>query len=176
MPGCDEKDAMHDAVGKHQQRLLRYAARQLRGRGSAAEVVQESFMRLHKEFHANGVPPNLRAWLYRVVRNLSISHLRGTARFDTPDDPDWLVRLVSKEPDSGGGDPSILAEKKEEQTMVLETLDQLPPRQREVVRLKFQEGLTYAEIGQVTDQTVTTVGWLLHEAIATLRKKLAPVR
>ena len=168
-------DTVSDAIEEHQQRLTRYATRLLGDRALAAEMVQESFARLQEEATSNGSPPNTKAWLYRVVRNLSIDHLRRAARFSTPDDPNWMARVVSKHTDSGG-DPSILAEKKEEQTMVLESVDRLPPRQREAVRLKFQEGLTYAEIGQVTDQPITTVGWLLHEAITTLRKQLATVQ
>jgi RNA polymerase sigma-70 factor (ECF subfamily) len=166
-------DTLNHAVEEHQQRLIRYATRILGDRASATEMVQESFARLQEEVATSGTPPNTRAWLYRVVRNLSIDHLRRAARFSTPDDPDWMTRVASKRSD---GDPSILAEQKEEQTMVLESLDRLPPRQREAVRLKFQEGLTYAEIGQITDQTITTVGWLLHEALATLRKQLVPVQ
>ena len=168
------RDTVSNAIEEHQQRLIRYATRILGDRALAAEMVQESFTRLQEET-TNGSPPNTKAWLYRVVRNLSIDHLRRAARFSTPDDPNWMARVVSKQTDSGG-DPSVLAEKKEEQTMVLESVDRLPPRQREAVRLKFQEGLTYAEIGQVTDQPITTVGWLLHEAIATLRKQLATVQ
>ena len=177
MSGRDNvSDAVSDAAEEHQQRLTRYAVRVLGNRATAAEVVQESFARLQQECTSSGEPQNTRAWLYRVVRNLSIDHLRRTARFTSPDDPDWMARLVDAKRSGSDGDPSVLAQKKEEHAMVLESLEELPPRQREAVRLKFQEGLTYAEIGQVTDQSVTTVGWLLHEALTTLRKKLATVQ
>jgi len=49
----------------------------------------------------------------------------------------------------------------------------LPPREREVVRLKFQQGLKYGEIAAVTGLSVSHVGVLIHEAMARLRKRKA---
>jgi len=48
----------------------------------------------------------------------------------------------------------------------------LPLNQREVVRLKFQNGLSYQEISRVTSLTVTNVGFLLHTALKTIRHQL----
>jgi RNA polymerase sigma factor (sigma-70 family) len=49
----------------------------------------------------------------------------------------------------------------------------LPQRQQEAVRLKFQGGLSYREIAEVMDTTANNVGVLLHTAIRTIRDKLA---
>ncbi len=51
-------------------------------------------------------------------------------------------------------------------------LDQLPDNQQEVVRLKFQNEMTYQEIADVTGLTVTNVGFLLHTALKRLRELL----
>jgi RNA polymerase sigma factor (sigma-70 family) len=48
----------------------------------------------------------------------------------------------------------------------------LPENQQEVVRLKFQNGMSYKEIASVTELTVTNVGFLLHRAINTLRARI----
>jgi RNA polymerase sigma-70 factor (ECF subfamily) len=48
----------------------------------------------------------------------------------------------------------------------------LPANQQEVVRLKFQNSLSYKEISAITGLSVTNVGYLLHTAIQTLRGKL----
>jgi len=56
--------------------------------------------------------------------------------------------------------------------MIQQKINDLSPRHREVLRLKFQEGLKYAEIAEVLGESVATVGWLLHEAIAMLRKEM----
>ena len=61
---------------------------------------------------------------------------------------------------------------------VLQLLEGLPRKQQEVVRLKFQHGLSYREIAVVTGHSQGNVGFLIHTAIKTLRQLLAeqPVR
>ena len=69
-------------------------------------------------------------------------------------------------------EPSTQAEQKEEQGRVLHSIEKLPPRQQEVLHLKFREGLSYKQIGAICDLSVGNVGFLLHSAIKTLRERL----
>ena len=55
---------------------------------------------------------------------------------------------------------------------VLQSVDRLSENQREVVRLKFQGGLSYKEIAAVTELSVSNVGYLIHTAIKKLRVEL----
>ena len=59
---------------------------------------------------------------------------------------------------------------------LLGQLSALPAKQQEVLRLKFQHGLSYREIGRVMDEKVGTVGWLIHTGIRNLRVHLATGR
>ena len=61
----------------------------------------------------------------------------------------------------------------EEVAGVLGVLGTLPENQQEVIRLKFQHGLTYREIAGVTKHSVSHVGVLIHAGMKTLRQKLA---
>ena len=81
------------------------------------------------------------------------------------ENPQWLAA------DSRSADPALLAQQNEEYAMLMTEMNALPPRQREAVRLKFQEGLSYAEIAEITGETKSNVGWLLHSAIKSLREK-----
>ena len=69
--------------------------------------------------------------------------------------------------------PSEQAEKRESMGRALEALERLPASQREVIRLKFQEGLSYKEISAITGHSVGNVGTLLHVGIKTLRAALS---
>ena len=73
----------------------------------------------------------------------------------------------------GTAEPVAEAAKQEEAGRVLATLETLPLRQREVVHLKFSEGLSYKQIGAVCDTSVSNVGFLLHTALKTLRERLS---
>ena len=68
--------------------------------------------------------------------------------------------------------PHAPAERAEAYGRVLVLLATLPPRQQEVIRLKFQEGLSYKEIAGITQLTANHVGVIIHEGIKTLRARL----
>ena len=68
--------------------------------------------------------------------------------------------------------PAAQAEQRETTGEVLGLLAQLPKNQQEVVRLKFQNGLSYQEISKVTNLTVSNVGFLIHTVIKTIRQQL----
>jgi len=142
--------------------IRRYAARLLKNLDAGEDIAQEVFLRLEQQQDTVTQP---QAWAYRTARNLVIDQFRRSRPTESlPDDlPADATRF----------DPGILAEKQEIQTMVQQKINDLSPRHREVLRLKFQEGLKYAEIAEVIGESVNTVAWLLHEAIAMLRKELA---
>ena len=68
--------------------------------------------------------------------------------------------------------PAAQAEQRDTASEVLRLLARLPKNQQEVVRLKFQYGLTYREITQVTNLTIGNVGFLIHTAIKTIRRQM----
>ena len=54
---------------------------------------------------------------------------------------------------------------------MLKIVSTLPPRQQEVIQLKFQNDLSYQEIAEITKTTANNVGVLVHTALKTLRQK-----
>jgi len=143
--------------------IVRYSARLLADAEAAKDIAQEVFLRL--EQGRNDVQ-NERAWAYRTARNLVIDQLRRSGRFGPmPLDDDIPAEATRF-------NPAVLTERKETLEMLEEKMNQLSTRHREVLRLKFQEGLKYAEIAEILGETVTTIAWLLHEAITKLRKEM----
>jgi len=132
--------------------LLAYALRLLGDRESAQDIVQESFMRLHAQFSEVREP---RRWLYRTAHNLAINHLRQSSRViplePIPADPSEDSPTFSHQPQS---DPDSLPDAQiirlEGIGLVHLSLATLDPRSREVVRLKFEEDLSYKEIAERT--------------------------
>ena len=62
-------------------------------------------------------------------------------------------------------------EQKEAAGFLLRIVSTLPPRQQEVLQLKFQNGLSYQQIAEITKTTANNVGVLIHTALKTLRQK-----
>ena len=73
-------------------------------------------------------------------------------------------------------DPPARLARRETTHRALALIATLPERQQEVLRLRFQEGLSYKEIAGVQALTVSHVGVLIHNAMKTLRARLADAR
>lgn len=80
-----------------------------------------------------------------------------------------LEQETSAEPN-----PAMVMTQQESQNETLQALGDLPTNQQEVILLKFQEGLSYKEISQVTNRTVSNVGYLIHMGMKALREQLEP--
>ena len=104
------------------------------------------------------------AWLFTVTRNLSIDHQRKQSRII------YMPQTDDRTADEPR--PGAALEQQEARDSIFGLLDQLSENQREVIRLKFQNDLSYKEIAEVTQLTVTNVGFLLHTGLKKLRALL----
>ena len=169
-PGARASDRrvewVRGAVARYERPLTRYAAHVLGGDlDRARDLVQEAFLRLCDQ-DQRAVDGHLAEWLYTVCRNLAIDQKRKDRR----------MRLISDEQQGSIAadheNPTDAAERVDSYGRVVEAMADLPARQQEIVRLKFQHGLSYKEIGQVMNLTATNVGFILHTAIKSLRAQL----
>jgi RNA polymerase sigma-70 factor (ECF subfamily) len=156
------------AVARFEAPLLRFTARLLRDPDAARDVVQDAFMRLCSQPRAS-VDGHLAEWLYTVCRNRALDVLRKESRMS--DQP-----LVDRAPPDGAHslepEPGAAIEQREDAGSVRVALATLPPRTQEVLRLRFQEGLSYKEIAGVMQLTVSHVGVLIHNGLKSLRARL----
>jgi RNA polymerase sigma-70 factor (ECF subfamily) len=66
--------------------------------------------------------------------------------------------------------PAATMESRDTEQSLLKLLDRLTPNQQEVIRLKFQNDLSYKEIADLTQLSVTNVGFILHTGLRKLRE------
>lgn len=154
------------ALREHERALVAYARHLLGGDAERArDVVQEAYFRLCAEPRER-VDGRVREWLYAVCRNLVIDIRRKERRMRAMD-PSTGEALSSQE-----AGPGESLEREDAYRGVLGALQTLSANQQEVVRLKFQHGMSYKQISEVTNLSVTNIGFLLHTAIKTLRQRL----
>jgi RNA polymerase sigma-70 factor (ECF subfamily) len=150
--------------------LLSYALRLIGGREVAEDLVQEAFMKLHTQFAEVREP---RRWLYRTVHNLALNHRRDSAKLIPLASP----RDENEPPAPDTADPKPLPDEQiariEGIGLVRLSLAALDERSRELIRLKFTEDLSYAEISVRTGLKTGHVGYLLHHALKTIAAELA---
>lgn len=164
-------------LDRYERPLIRYASSLVGDLDSARDVVQEAFIKVAQgemsgtdgqgrngSASANASTSHVEAWLFTVVRNRSLDHLRKHRRIIP-------MTLPDDRPCTAPG-PSATLEQRETADSIFEMLDALSPNQREVIRLKFQNDLSYREIADVTKLTVTNIGFLIHTGLKKLRTLL----
>ncbi len=154
-------------VHRYERPLTQYAARITGCRERARDAVQDTFLRWQQSAPADLAEGDLPKWLFTVCRHRALDLCRKEHRM-TYLDQDATAAEPSPEP----GPAESLA-RKEAAGFLLRILEKLPPRQQEVIQLKFQNGLSYKEISEVTQLSVTNVGFLIHQGIKALRRQHA---
>lgn len=165
-PSADPDVWMRGVVRRFELPLTQYAQRITGCRERARDVVQDTFLRLGKlDRGALGDEPA--KWLFTVCRHRALDVCRKEHRM-TYLDPEAAAAEPSVDPS-----PSDALARKEAAGFLLRILEKLPPRQQEVIQLKFQNGLSYQEISEITQLSVSNVGLLIHKGIKALREQHA---
>ena len=156
---------MRSVLADHQGPLLRYASRITGDLERARDVVQDTFLRLCRE-RPERLNSHLTEWLFTVCRNRALDVVRKESKNRR------LTEINLSSRPSTEPSPDIAAQRSESASDVFRALDELPANQQEVIRLKFQNDLSYREISRVTNLSVSNVGFLIHTGIKTLRQRV----
>ncbi|MHC4315712.1 MAG: RNA polymerase sigma factor [Planctomycetota bacterium] len=170
----DASDLMA-VVAHYQGPLLRYVGQML-GRidHEAEDVVQEAFVRLHRQVagHGSGSVKHLTTWLFRVTHNLTIDMLRRRSKRRrvpvTAVDPSALSEeQAADELDALG---EVL--RQEARQVALRELAQLDDQHRQVVLLKVIQGMTLRQVAKVVGISVSLVNYRLNQGLTELSRRL----
>jgi len=168
MSGEDKKNLVKEWFKKLEKPLMIYAFQIVHDREEAQDLVQDAFLRFFKQEDKILEP---KAWLYKTLRNLSISFLRKNGRLQRTTDEDQLDFLDSMNRPV----ESILVknlEKDEALNRVRHAISLLPKESAEIIQLKFDQQKSYIEISQITGLSVSNVGYKLHHIIKDLSQAL----
>ncbi len=158
----EEKPTLETLFENEEGPLLGFAWGFVGRREVAEEMVQEGFIRLHAHWEE---VENPRAWVYRAVRNLCLSHLRKHKRETVSDEMTEYTKDEKPKPDEALGRLEAVG-------MVRLHLAEMDEKDRELIRLKYHEGLKYAEIGERTGLSTGNVGYRLHHLLKGLASSL----
>lgn len=156
----DER-AFESLVRRHQQRAWRVARNLVPTDEDAQDLAQEAFLRVFKNLASFDFGHAFTTWLYRIVTNLAIDHLRRRrpASSTAPlDEDEGEIELV----DERVAAPSEALEARELSDEVRATLASLAPHFQSVLLLREMEGLPCNEIAHIVGATHVTVRWRLH--------------
>ena len=156
-----EEAAAQELEALLQEPLARFATGYLRDVGEAEDLVQEVWAKL---LASETLPDNPRLWIYRIARNACLNRLRTRERrgnwVPLPTDVQISARLT-------GHLTRLLAA--EDHARLVRALDRLNGAQREVLELRYGEGLSRTEIAQLIDVPESVVKSRIYEGLKKLR-------
>jgi len=138
----------------------------------AQDVLQIVFLKAFRGLRSFRFQSSLFTWIYRIARNECLNHRR---RRDDPHIPLESILGSNDEIDSCPASNSV-ERHKERHIIVQNAVTRLPLRMREVVVLKYIEGLSYDEISRALGCAPGTVASRLNRALAELEERLRPFR
>jgi RNA polymerase sigma factor (sigma-70 family) len=155
---------------RHAPALQRFLRRNNCDPHLAADLVQESFLRLTELTHRERIE-NGPAYLYRIAYHLLIDHRRqhDRRRTDMPGD-DKLNALVD---DSPCLEETVARQQRMDRLQ--RALAELPPRTREIFHLNRIEGLTHAQVARQLSISDSSVQKHLSKALAHVMERLSNV-
>ncbi len=154
--------AFREILFRYQSGIYTFSFRLAGTKDVAEDIVQETFLRLFRASENMTTDSNVRAYLYRISRNLCIDYLRKKKPVLLED----IVQVCSDPT------PFELLKRKEEKQQIRELINLLPERQKSAIVLRHTEELTYQEIADVMSCSVSSVESLLVRGRKELRNAL----
>jgi RNA polymerase sigma-70 factor (ECF subfamily) len=140
----------------------------------AEDITQEVFVQVYQSVATFKGDSKFSTWLYRIAVTKSLDHERRKKRkkrfafVKSLFGEDSAIEV--NPPDFNH--PGIVLDKKEDASLLFQTIKELPENQRIAFTLHKVEGLSYQEVSEVMKTTVSSVESLMHRAKNNLRKKL----
>ena len=177
--GC--RAAFEELVRRYDRDVLRLALNLMKRPEDARDVYQEAFLKVYRNLHRFRFECSFYTWLYRIVTNVCLDHLRR--RQARPEDQapdmnsgnhdegitDFFERQREQRPTL---DPERRLIGKEIQARLALAMEMLSPRERVVFEMKHYQGLKLRAIGEALGTTEETVKNSLFRATRKLRGQL----
>jgi len=157
--------------------LLRFFWVQSPHRRFAEDLLQETWMRIHKARHTYRRGEPVLPWIFAIARHTGLDHYRKTRRVESretqvdilPETPD-----PRSDPHSNSPQDAAHPSREEQHLQALDSmLRDLPPSQREVLLMLKVSGMSIEEVARATSSTTGSVKQKAHRAYSRLREVLA---
>src|ERR1700761_4396450 len=147
-------------VSRYESRLLAFCRHLLGSREDAEDVLQEVMTAAFNAIIADERPINVRPWLYRIARNRSLNHLRRTQAI--------AVDTMDYQLSEHGATTADKVHEREEFRLLVGDIHDLPETQKTALVLREMDAMSYEQIAEAMETTVSSVKSLLVRARVSL--------
>ena len=166
---------------QYHRRAFAVAMGVVKNQDDALDAVQEAFVKVHKNIHKFQGTSSFYTWLYRIVMNVSIDHVRKKSRRKSLDFDEYALHEQSTVAGDGAllpkvtnANPGKAALRKELGSAIQTALAELPEHHRAVIVLREIEGMSYEEMADALEVPKGTVMSRLFHARKKMQAALAP--
>lgn len=168
-------DAARELVRRYQRPVYNLIARMVQDPATAEDLAQETFAKVFRGLRTFDAHLRFPAWILRIAHNTTLDYLRRhrphLVPLDAPQPGDERP-LADRLPDLVSASPERAAARQQLGAALDEAIDRLRPEYRQVVILRYQEDLDYADIADVVGLPLGTVKTFLHRARRALAEDL----
>ncbi|MGQ9689115.1 MAG: RNA polymerase sigma factor [Desulfobaccales bacterium] len=158
--------AFEELVRKYQREIFNLACRLVQDTEEAKDMAQQTFLQAYVHIRNFRHQSQFRTWLFRIAMNQCFNYLKTRKKFGDPMDSQEMTIASHDNPQDGVMDA-------EERHRLHAALERLPAKQRAVLTLKLEQGLSYEEISQQLGGTAGAARVNYCQAVKTLKKYLA---
>jgi RNA polymerase sigma-70 factor, ECF subfamily len=172
-----DQSAFEQLVQNYDQAVLRLAMNLVRSPEDASDIYQEAFLRVYRSLHTFRFDCSFHTWLYRIVTNLCVDHLRKRkVRKEEPTvvmmGDGHLDRMDTVQEERAEVDPERRLLSDQLSSRIREVLAQLTARERMVFELRHYQGMRLRAIGEVLGTTEEAAKNCLFRATQKMRAAL----
>jgi RNA polymerase sigma-70 factor, ECF subfamily len=131
--------AFEELVRKYQREIFNLACRLVQDSEEAKDMAQQTFLQAYTHIRDFRHQSQFRTWLFRIAMNQCYNFLKTRKKFGDPVDSQEMIIVSQDNPQDGVMDA-------EERRRLYAALERLPAKQRAVLTLKLEQGLSYQEI------------------------------
>jgi RNA polymerase sigma-70 factor (ECF subfamily) len=164
------QDAAYELVKRFERPVFALILRMVRDPGLSEDLAQEAFVKAFRALDSFHLDRKFSSWMFKIAHNTAIDHLRRSSPHEVPletegEGLDPLETLPAPEVEG----PERQAERRDLREAFEACLSRLRPDYRQVMVLRFHQGLSYEEISEICELPMGTVKTHLHRA----RKQLS---
>jgi len=174
-----EEEAFKELINRYTSPIYNFVAR-LANKNDASDIVQETFIKVWKNLNRfDDTKASFKTWIFTIAKNTVTDFLRKKKSLlftdlekDTDEDINSFAENIPDEdllPDSA---LQKLQEKEADKKFLNNLLENLHPNYQEVLTLRYQEEMTFEEIGKILNKSLNTVKSQHRRAIIELRRML----
>lgn len=173
-----DRDAFTALVEKYQQPVMNFARRNVRDETEAEDLAQNVFLQVYKSAPRYVITARFSTWLFTIARNLCLNEIRRRSRHPAESldatHPESEDQPLHQFEDKAVAPPPEQVLQGELEQKIEQALAALPENQRTALLLCRQDELSYEDIAEVLNCSLSATKSLIHRGRETLKQKLKP--